>query len=274
MATRTWSGSVSGDYSVAGNWLEGSVPVNTDDVRIPYGSAAITAGLNQSAVTLASFIVEPGAPAIGTATTNLQIGVSTTFRFAGDGTAYIDIGSSGILVQVDATGTPATGARGLYIKGSAISVLAVNGGHVGLAWRSGETSSATTIRCANSGSSLWSGSGVTNTTYHAIDGNHIMHHGCTTLNHYNGTVITRGSGNITTVNCYGDAGTFYPQSSGTITTLNIYAGTVDTLMCGVARGITTVKLDPGGTLRTDPAYMTISNWSNPTSSIEYVTTRP
>ena len=76
MAVRTWDGndaSTPYDWSVAGNWLEGSVPVSADDVILPAGAAKITAGLNQSAVTLSSLVAEDYAEDIGTSAAYLQI---------------------------------------------------------------------------------------------------------------------------------------------------------------------------------------------------------
>ncbi len=271
MANRTWEGSVSGDYSVAGNWVEGSVPVNADDVRIPATSTqAITSGLNQSAVTLTSFTVEDGAPAMGTETAYLQIGTGA-FRFAGSGTSLIDLGSSAIVAYVDDTVTPAEGYAGLYLKGSAISQLILNGGHTALAWRMGETATATSIRINGSAAIYWGGS-VTNTTFHANNGTAVIRHAVTTLNVVGGTIRTQGSAAVGTINVYG--GICYPESSGTVTTLNMLGGTTSLLSSGIARTVTNWKLDPGAVMRHDPAYVTLSNCTVPSSAIVYTTSRP
>ena len=273
MANRTWHGATDGDYATAGNWLEGSVPTNGDNVRIPATSTrAIVSSLNQSAVTLGDFIVEEGAPAIGvdSSATYLQIGLSGAFRFAGAGTALIDLGSSNIVAQVDATATPATGYCGLYLKGSSMSVLAINGGYVGLAWRMGETATATTIRVNAASCRLWAGSGVTNTTTTVTNGTYCGKHGITTLNVMGGIAITTHSGAITTANSYG--GYFYPNSTGTITTLNVLGGIVDFTTCGAARTVTNWKHELG-TLKADEGYVTLTNRTTPTGANSYVASR-
>lgn len=271
MATRTWEGGTSGQYDLAANWVEGSVPIAGDAVTIPATSTqAITTGLNQSAVTLASFTAEYGAPAMGIETAYLQIAASGTIRFSGSATSLLDVGGSAT-VQVDNTITPSsTGYSGLYLKGSGITTLLLNGGYTAFAWRAGETSSATTIRVANN-ATLWTGASVTNTTFHQEGGTSILWHGGTTMNINGGTVTTRSSGAWTTVNQYG--GYFYPNSTGTISNGNCYGGTWDNLTCAVARTCTNFRLDPGGILRTNPAFYTISNWTSPTTSIVYTTTR-
>jgi hypothetical protein len=148
----------------------------------------------------------------------------------------------------------------------------INGGHVGLAWRAGETSTATTIRVAGSGTTFWTGASVTNTTFHQENGTSVLWHGGTTMNINGGTVTTRAAGAWTTVNQYG--GLFYPNGTGTIANGNCYGGTWDNLTCGIARTCTNLKLDPGGILRTNPAFYTISNFTSPTTSIVYTTSRP
>lgn len=272
MANRTWEGATSGDWGTAGNWVEGSVPVNGDDVRIPATSTqAINAGLNQSAVTLTSLVVEDGAPAIGTETAYLQIGTGA-FRFAGSGTSLIDLGSSAIVVYVDDTATPAEGYAGLYLKGSAISQLILNGGHTALAWRVGETATATSIRINGLAAIYWGGSSVTNTTFHANSGTAVIQHAVTTCNVNGGSVKSQGSAAIGTWNVYG--GIAYPESSGTITTLNMYGGLTSMLSSGVARTVTTWRIEPGAIFRYDPAYCTLSNLTQPAAATVLTATRP
>lgn len=61
MANNTWTnaGAPTNDYSVAGSWSLGTVPVATNSVFVVDGSGAITAGLAQGAVTLVDFTVGP-----------------------------------------------------------------------------------------------------------------------------------------------------------------------------------------------------------------------
>ena len=81
MANRTWTGEDSAnpnDWSLAANWREGSVPINADDVFLIDNATSITAGLDQSAVTLAS----------------LNIDLSYTGNIGLDDTSFLIIGST------------------------------------------------------------------------------------------------------------------------------------------------------------------------------------
>lgn len=264
MATNYWTGASSTAYSTAGNWSLAAVPIATNDVRLRAASTvAIASGLNQSAVAIGDFIVEPGySGAIGTAAsgvpTYLQIDPDR-FQFAGTGQSYIDIGSAAIDALIDNTTTPGTGLRGLYLIGSAIANLIVSGGSVGIAAVPGSTSTVTTAQVL--GGSLYLGVGTTLTTLRVNGGEAIVGCALTTVNQYGGTVTTEGIGAITTYNAYG--GTCYLNSSGTITTLNIYPGaTVIFTGSNKARTVTTTVFNPGpaaATLILDPGVITQTN---------------
>ena len=183
---RTWVGTTSGDYSVSTNWSPAAVPLVTDNVRIPAGSPAITAGLNQSAVSLGDFIVEDGfANTIASSAAYLQI-VCSRFLFYGTGLSYIDIGTSAIAPQVFKTAAAAQGYRGLYLKGSAITTLSVMGGKVGLASLAFETATATTVRVTGSGS-VWIGAAATLTTLLQERGDSVLRSAATTVRVHGGT---------------------------------------------------------------------------------------
>ena len=70
--TYTWIAGDGGDWSVAGNWDTGSVPVNGDEVYLYSNTDNITAGLAQSAVTVFTMLagillivfVEPPTPSL------------------------------------------------------------------------------------------------------------------------------------------------------------------------------------------------------------------
>ena len=59
MATQVWNGTggTQGDWSDAANWTS-AVPVNGDDVILANNSVSVTAGLDQSAVALASLTID------------------------------------------------------------------------------------------------------------------------------------------------------------------------------------------------------------------------
>jgi hypothetical protein len=261
MANKLWVGT-DGNYGTAGNWSPSGVPIAGDHVRIPASSTqSITSGLDQSAVAIASFIVEEGyAGELGTSAAYLQIDPDR-FEFNGTGQSWIDIGSAEIDVQVIGTATAATGERGLYLKGSAIDELTVLGGNVGVAAKFGETATVATCRVTGSTADVWIGSGTTLTTLSVTAGMVRLRAAATTVAVYGGTVYTEETGAITTVNLSG--GTIYPNSSGTITTANLLGGTADFTKSGLSRTVSTLKQNPGSTLTYDPAVLTITTRSAP-----------
>ena len=266
MAIRIWAGNDATppyDWSVTGNWQGGTVPVSTDDVYIPAGSAKITAGLNQSAVSLSSLTIQEGYDQdIGSATGYLQIGTSSLVVDSSGGQQFINLGSSSVSPEIRGTGTAGTGERALNLLGSAIATLSVNAGSVGVAIAGDETSTVTTARVLTG--NLLLGSGVTLTTLYQRGGSVDQRCASTTSELQGGTLETSNSGTMTTANVYG--GTLISNSSGTVTTLNAYGGSVDFNQSSVARTVTTLNIyanDPV-TLMVDEEYMTITNYNEPT----------
>lgn len=261
MANRIWLATADGNWGTAANWSGSAVPVAGDTVFIPAGTPAITAGLNQSGVALAAVEFQYGyGGTVGSSSAYLQLNC-TSLKYAGGGLAYIDLGSAAITPTVTAAAVGSVGGSGLYLKGSALTGLAVSGGTVALAGLPGETSSATDIRCSGNGTILTLGAGVTATTVTIYAGT--LNVGCafTTANVYGGTFNHTGSGAATTVNVY--AGTCNLYSSGNITNTNIYGGVVDTLGLAVARTHSNVKLGAGGSFTRDPALLTVTTWVSP-----------
>lgn len=269
MANKTWVGTATpGDWSVAGNWSASGVPSNGDNVRIPAGSSAITAGLNQSAVALGDVIFEEGyAAQVGTSTGYLQIDPDR-FEYWGGGTTanYIDLGSAAISIRIYGSPSASTGYRGLYLKGSALATVDIFDGKVGIAYLAHETSTVTTLRVAtDSTASVWAGPGLSLTTYLQEGGDNRLYCAATTVTCQRGTLRTFGTGAITTYNHNG--GNSYPNSTGTITTMNINAGAVDFIESMASRTVTTLKQNPHSLLRYDPAVLTITNRSAPDHSV-------
>lgn len=277
MANKTWVGTDSGnegDYSVADNWAEGAIPGTGDDVRIPAGSYAITAGLNQSAVAIGDFIIEQGYDQnIGTSTAFLRIDPNRFEVTCSGGTQYIDIGSAAIDVQVNDTGSAAEGYAGLNLLGSAIANCDINGGYVGIANLAFDTSTVTTLRVIGSASRVILGAGASVTTISQIVGEVIAACGATTINLFGGTLNTKEDGAITTVNLRG--GEAILSSSGTITTLNLNAGVADFMQSSLPRTVSTLNLvaDEGSVELRYDSYLTISTFNEPAIPILLEATR-
>ena len=262
MAARTWSGSTSGDWSVAGNWLEGSVPINADEVYIPAGAAAITAGLIQSAVTLDWLEIEDGYQSnIASSAAYLQIATAVFIAAPSGGAQYIDLGSSAINAEIRKTGSASTGLRALNLKGSALATVSVLSGSVGIATDPALTSTVATLH--NLGGNVWCGQGVTLTTLLQTGGSTLLDCAATTATLFSGTLEKRYGGTLATANVYD--GTFFYAGSGALTTLNGNGGTVDCRRSAIARTITTLNANATKSLQLyiDPAYITVTTFNRP-----------
>lgn len=258
MATKDFIGT-DGSYSTAANWSPTNVPVNSDTVRLRAGRSNITSGLSQSGVSLTAFLAEQGYT--GTvASSSAYLAITTArFEFNGAGESWIDLSASAIPATVWGTSSPATGKRGLYLQGSALTVLNVVGGSVGLAVNPGETSTLTTARLASDTASLWAGAGVTLTNWQQHAGSGVIRCAGTTLDLYGGTLTTEEIGAWTTVNIYG--GTLIANSTGTITTCNVYGGLLDLRKSDAARTITTLNKYNGGAVNYNKEAVTVGTWA-------------
>jgi hypothetical protein len=220
------------------------IPQATEHVRFAADSASIDSatGLDQSGVAIGDFIVDEGYQGtIGSATLGYLYIDPDKFEFAGSGVAYINIMAAAISPKIYRTASAEAGERGLHLRGTAISVLDVIGGQVGLAANPGETSTATTCRVMNG--SLWLGSGVTGTNLQIWQGSARLRCGLTTITQYGGSIVSEEAGAMTTLNQNG--GTYVYQSSGTIGTHNMRAGVFDEMQSGIARTVSTRNLYAG-----------------------------
>jgi hypothetical protein len=219
-------------------------PRATEHIRFPYGAGDASSGLDYSAIASGDVIFDGYDGTIGAAT-GYAFFDPDKFEFeAQSGQAFIDIGAAAIAVQIKGTGSAAAGDRGLWLRGTGITVLNITGGSVGIAARAGELSTVTTARVLNEGSSLWIGSGCGLTTLHVYGGEvRIRAAGLTTVIQYGGTVYLEEAASVTTYTQKG--GTAYWNSTGTIGTLNGYGGTWDEQQYGAARTCTTTNLYSG-----------------------------
>jgi hypothetical protein len=146
MATRTWIGTTSGDWSVTTNWVEGSVPANGDDVVFKNNAVDVSSGLAQSAVTVATLTIDSTYTGkIGTASAYLQLGATAVSIGGASGSATPGTGSQRIkinfgTVQMTTTvystcsSSADTGIEPVQIIGThASNKLYVQGGRVGVA---------------------------------------------------------------------------------------------------------------------------------------------
>lgn len=223
------------------------MPKATENVRFAADSASINSatGLDQSGVAINDFIVEKGyAGTLGSASLGYLLIDPDRFEFNGQSEAWIDLKTAAIPARVFGTAPASPGSRGLYLKGTGITVLDVMGGSVGFASRPGEVSTATTIRLLGDTSDMWVGNGVTLTNLHQYAGTIRLRCAVTTVIQYGGNHFTEENGAMTTVTQ--KAGTYTWQSSGNITTFNIYGGTFDMQKSGASRTLSTLNKYAGG----------------------------
>ena len=116
--------------------------------------------------------------------------------------------------------------------------------------RAGETATAAAIKLeAANGGSCQAGSGVTLTQWLQTGGDGILGAAATTVSADAGTLITRGTGAITTMNNYGAS--LYPESTGVVAALNMLGGVTDFRSSRASRTVTTPTIASPATL-----YMT------------------
>jgi hypothetical protein len=217
-------------------------PRATEHVRFAVDSASINSaiGLDQSGVAIGDFIVEEGyGGTIGSATLGYLYIDPDRFEFNGRGVCYINVYTAAIPVQIYGTASASEGGRGLYLRGSAITVASIMSGQVGIATVAGEVSTLTTVRVLGDDTSLWLGNGVTLTNLHQYAGSVQANNGITTIIVYGGTLTTSENGAMTTVTQHG--GEYVYKSTGNITTFNLYGGTLDCQKSGAARTISTLN---------------------------------
>ena len=243
------------DYGCAGNWLEGAIPVANDDVLLT-GAYSILYGLRQSGVELDDFKVSDGFTGqIGSPGAFLQIDMadSDVFEFAGQGQAWISVGSAAISPRILQTASVSNGESGLHLKGTALATVNILGGNVRI--MNGSTVTAD-ILVGESGTCLVE-DGVTLTGCDISSSGVVTSKSAFAVGNCTGGVFTtEGSGTVTTLNVR--SGVCYPNSSGTITNLNVDGGTCDMTKSNVARTVTNPSLD-SGVLLYDPNFVTFSN---------------
>lgn len=258
MATKYWVGTDSGnegDYSVAANWSPSGVPVASDVVILPAECTQnITAGLDQSSVNIARFLVQEGyTGTIGSASGYLIL-KSDSIQFAGTGVGYISTGASHSTdIDITKTATATSGAHGLYLIGGSIDDLSIKSGTVGLAVLSNETMGvANDVRLSGGKLTLGSQTYVTNLNINGgittLDG------GVSTMRIYDGQAVMR-LGVAAGVYSYG--GTTRWGGSANITSIHMLGGNVNATDSGIDRTIGSLYIGPGS-FTYDPNVISIS----------------
>lgn len=290
MATCIWISTSDNSFSTAANWSTGAVPVAGDTIVFDgTGTAAMTGGLNQSAVAFAAiYCNQANAAQIGSLS---AAGVAAYFQHAaplvfigqrsgngspaGSSLILMDSGATACTYTIaDSASTAAVNANlpPIQLKGTALT-LNGTGGNVGIAVRAGETSTLA-LGAVTSGQtgktvqspSLYLGQGVTVTTLR-VDTGYVLSRATNTeatVTVTGGTYDYQGTGAHTTLSVNA-GGTAYYSGTGTITTLN-NSGTFDRTRDGRTVTITNTNLYAGAkflldngvsgsTVRTNPPVL-------------------
>ena len=250
-------------WNTAANWSGGSVPVNSDSVTLDQRmAAAVLYGLDQSAVALTKLTIQKGSKAVGTVSAPLRISATTceVNKPPTDGSnpsaasvVNLDFGLNATTCTVwGSASSGSTGLEPVMVKGTHTSnVLNVYDGSVGLATnKPADTATVPTINARGSNTRVTIGSGSnTVTALNVKDAKVILRTAASTVTTDGGTLVTEGSGAITTANIAGAADL---QSTGTITTLNIEpGGDVTTVNTARTATISNCSIYGTGRLTTD-----------------------
>ncbi|MGA2324276.1 MAG: hypothetical protein ABSG22_10555 [Sedimentisphaerales bacterium] len=272
--TILWTGTTDSNWAVAANWSTGEVPRDGNNVYFENSSVNVTGGLAQSSKTLASLnISQSYIGQIGDDVNYLSIG-ATAVKIGyyngpgiptGSGRIKLNLGTVQTAITIYNSGPPAnTNTPTVMLLGTnAGNTLEIRKGKVGIAFGTGESATFSVINSSyttqpSSDVELTIGPGATLTTLNQTGGENTLLCAATTITTKAGTLLIDGTGTVTTLTIEG--GTVTSNTTGTIATVAIKtAGTLDLTKSTAVRIITTTKLDAGGTLKYDPAIITLTN---------------
>lgn len=242
------------------------VPVSGDHAVLPPGAADITAGLDQTAVTLGSLVSLPGytgqvGNTDGAFPVYLRI-KAARFVHSGTGLAYVNLLDSNIPAEVRNAGPGTAGTHGLYLLGSNLTIVSVDQGNVGVAARPGETATVATLR--NEAGNVTVGAGVTLANVDVGGGQTVIRCAVTSvLDQYNGECRTEDQGAIAAWNVEG--GLAVPNSVGALTAMNLNGGEADFTQSQQARTVGTLTIGDRAArrLKLDPDVVTVTTFALP-----------
>jgi len=267
VATKIWTGAKDSNWGDADNWNPNGVP-GSDDVYLIDNDVDITAGLDQSLVTLASLTIDATYTGlIGTKTSYLQVDPNNCYIGRSDGVGS-PIGSRQIKLDFGAVAACETiiySSANLSNEANVppIRILAdhashcfeIKAGRVGFAvsspLESGESMAQLIVGFVGdrgSGPEVIVGAGMTVTT-EVLNSGTLRHYGgaITTATVYGGALIIDMTGNVTNLDVYG--GHVSANDFGTITTVSARGGLVDFLKSESQRTVTNMDFYRGGSIQ-------------------------
>jgi hypothetical protein len=269
-------------WSVAANWSTGAVPANGDDVIVQNSANPILYGLDQSAVTLASLVIDQSfTGTVGLPRTNaggyveyreqyLKIGATTITigRGEGPGSGRIKINTLAVQTAINVidSGNPAeNGLKAILWKGThASNAVVVNKGSFAAAQFAGETATLATLKqgyranaAADSDVRLGAGCSLGSCAITKLGGTLEINSSFASLVQLRGeTVILAGSPGALSI----AGGAVRYKSGGTYTSAAIYSGgELDFRQDLQPRTGTNTTLHKGATLRDPAQTVTFAN---------------
>jgi len=269
MAVKVWAGSLSQDWSVAGNWTPSGVPIAGDDVYFKDSGVACNLGLGQSAIVLDSLHVSQSYTGTlgGDAGEYLQI-ATTILDIGGKLSGQTGLGSSRILIDlgtttacevtVYTTGATVDGLSALdIIANNANTNFLIKSGSVGI----GSDLSANVVGTFNlhGGTTLIS-STVTMTKINQSGGLCESNSDLPDIDLTGGQLIALDGVTAITTALMDDTAQLDLQTSGalTITTLTVVSGVLNALIMNAVT-ITTLKVAPKASINLDNRFVTLTN---------------
>ena len=256
MATCTWIGTNAtnvGDWGTPANWSGAAVPINADDVRFTSGSQDVTSGLDQSAVTVASFVRDSGYTGrIGRSGSYLQLGVSGKAYWRGNGLGYMDFGAGAGNLKVVNTGNTSA-----YFKGN-VALTLLQAGTVD--WSTGTVTLMLVEHTTAPGGVKLTINTPTFTTMRTTGGViEMIAAGTVSTLHQVGGAFDVQEGTVTTDNIYG--GTQLWKTDQTVTNVYAWGGSFDASGDARAKTISNIEMHAGSVVNLDAPgeAITLSN---------------
>ena len=288
MATLKWSGAASGDFTVAGNWIDistGSAPAsgpqNGDVLYFEDNAVSVDAGLSNGSLTLNGlYIGQNYTGSIGTDSSSLVVNFDSGAQrvvdigyHTGPGTPAgspllnLDFDDGNVDITVYNTGTSSDSSKSplRILNVNASSTLLVKKGNVSVATGIGETSTLDTITTSydskiTTDADVYIGDNVTLENLECIGGATVCESGATTSTVLRaGTLTVTGSVTKThaLVSVYGGV-LYFNQNAGIFTECRMYGGTLDLVQTNKTRTISALKVDPGATVKVNTSNVTVT----------------
>lgn len=245
------------DWNTPGNWAEGAVPTDGDDVIIK-GRYSILYGLEPNP-TITSLHALDYSGSIGTSEAPLRVRLNGECKIDSlKAKAYIEfkdvVGEVELTIVRIMAGTSPTGVFGFA---NTISKCNICQGNILLGGYLGSTGTLTSVDVHGGDVMIQNDDGAFTTL--KVFGGRVETQGQiapTEVRQTGGTYIVSGSGVPTT--CHISGGSFIPNAAGTYTTINGNGGLIDCTKSNESRTFSTLNMQQACTLRRDLNNLTIT----------------